>query len=258
MPSNLRNLVRRRIHKERSQPAARAKYGLLEKKKDYKLRAINYHRKQDHIHKLRKKAAFRNPDEFYFGMNSTQTKHGIHTKRRKVINRTATEMKMANTQDLTYLTMKIQQESKKIEALKGSLHMLETDHSTRPNTHTIYVEDHSKLESFEAAKHFDTLPELVGQAHNRLTIKNLKENPLLLGEAAERTEKRKKLKRLRKYKELSERIKRKKDLGGLVHQVQTQRNLMGKGRRRKIVKVDEFGDEDKSKTTYKWKTQRKK
>ena len=39
----------------------------------YDCRAIDYHRKKDTIHKLRKKAAFRNPDEFYFKMNSSKT-----------------------------------------------------------------------------------------------------------------------------------------------------------------------------------------
>lgn len=71
--SSLRNAIRRRIHKERSQPKAREKVGFLEKRKDYKVRAEDYHRKEKAIKTLRTKAAFRNPDEFYFKMNSTKT-----------------------------------------------------------------------------------------------------------------------------------------------------------------------------------------
>ncbi len=57
-----------RKYRERSQPQRRAKLGLLEKKKDYKERAKNYHQKEDTLNKLREKAAMRNPDEFYMKM----------------------------------------------------------------------------------------------------------------------------------------------------------------------------------------------
>lgn len=79
--SNLRNLVKRRIHKERSAPSSRQHLGLLEKHKDYKLRAKDYHRKEDTIRKLKEKAANRNEDEFYFQMNKQQTK--VKTKSTK-------------------------------------------------------------------------------------------------------------------------------------------------------------------------------
>jgi len=46
--------------------------------------------------------------------------------------------------------------------------------------------------------------------------------------------------------------------GELVRKAQTRRDLMGKGRKKKIVTLDEFGEEDKSKTIYKWSQQRKK
>jgi hypothetical protein len=55
--------------------------GLLEKHKDYVLRARDYHRKQDRLTKLKRKAAFRNPDEFYFAMHSSKTKAGVHEVR---------------------------------------------------------------------------------------------------------------------------------------------------------------------------------
>lgn len=71
----LRHVIRRREHRERAQPAARAgRFGLLEKHKDYKLRAVDYHRKQDALKVMREKAAFRNEDEFYMNMNKAKTK----------------------------------------------------------------------------------------------------------------------------------------------------------------------------------------
>ena len=71
--SSLRNSLHRRNHKERSQLAHRAKFGILEKHKDYVLRARDYHSKRERIKTLRRKAADRNKDEFYFGMVNQRT-----------------------------------------------------------------------------------------------------------------------------------------------------------------------------------------
>ena len=79
--SALRNAVKRKTHKERSQPGDRRKFGLLEKKKDYVLRARDFHKKEDAIKALKTKAAYRNPDEFYFGMQRNRTKDGVHVGR---------------------------------------------------------------------------------------------------------------------------------------------------------------------------------
>ena len=71
--SSLRNSLHRRNHKERSQLSHRQRFGILEKHKDYVLRARDYHSKQDRIKRLRQKATDRNKDEFYFGMNRERT-----------------------------------------------------------------------------------------------------------------------------------------------------------------------------------------
>ena len=71
--SSLRNSLHRRNHKERSQLSHRQRFGILEKHKDYVLRARDYHSKQDRIQRLRQKAAERNKDEFYFAMNRQRT-----------------------------------------------------------------------------------------------------------------------------------------------------------------------------------------
>lgn len=46
MVASLKNAVHRKTHKERAQPAARRKLGLLEKKVDYKQRAADFHKKE--------------------------------------------------------------------------------------------------------------------------------------------------------------------------------------------------------------------
>jgi len=68
--SSMRNAIQRRNHRERGQPEERAKWGLLEKHKDYSARARDFNAKKTKLKALRQKALEKNPDEFYFGMMS--------------------------------------------------------------------------------------------------------------------------------------------------------------------------------------------
>ena len=68
MTSTFKNCIPRRKYRERAQLEAREHLGLLEKKKDYQLRARNYHQKRDMLDKLRVKADLKNEDQFYFKM----------------------------------------------------------------------------------------------------------------------------------------------------------------------------------------------
>ena len=68
MSSTFKNRIPKRKYRERVQPESREKFGFLEKKKDYKKRAQNYHFKEDMLHKMKDKARMKNPDEFYFKM----------------------------------------------------------------------------------------------------------------------------------------------------------------------------------------------
>jgi len=108
--SSLRHVVKSRPYRERSQPAARAKLGLLEKHKDYVLRARDFHKKQDTIHRMREKAAAKNPDEFYFGMNRSQMTGGVH-KKAKEAGPSGDELKAFRKDDATYVAMKHKMES---------------------------------------------------------------------------------------------------------------------------------------------------
>lgn len=71
--SSFKNSIPKRKYKERGQLKKRESLGFLEKKQDYKRRAINYHQKQDKLDKLRLKAGLKNPDEFYFKMINSKT-----------------------------------------------------------------------------------------------------------------------------------------------------------------------------------------
>ncbi|KAH9835906.1 small-subunit processome [Rhodofomes roseus] len=119
--SSLRNSTHRRNHKERSQLTHRAKFGILEKHKDYVLRARDYHSKKDRITRLRQRAAERNKDEFYFAMNRQQTRGGVHMQSRGNEALPVDIVKVLKSQDENYLRTMRTAGLKKIEKLKNQL-----------------------------------------------------------------------------------------------------------------------------------------
>ena len=102
----------RRNHKERAQPSHRQRLGLLEKHKDYVHRARDYKSKQDRIRKLREKAAFRNKDEFYWGMVKGKTKGGVALGDRGNEALSADVVLLLKTQDVGYIRTQIAKDEK--------------------------------------------------------------------------------------------------------------------------------------------------
>ncbi|KAI0094245.1 small-subunit processome [Irpex rosettiformis] len=119
--SSLRNSLHRRNHKERSQLAHRSRLGILEKHKDYVLRARDYHSKQDRIIRLRQKAADRNKDEFYFGMIRGKTEGGVHVQDRGNVALPIDIAKVLKSQDANYIRTMRTTNAKKIDKLKSQL-----------------------------------------------------------------------------------------------------------------------------------------
>jgi U3 small nucleolar RNA-associated protein 11 len=261
----------RRQHRERSQPKARQKMGLLEKKKDYKQRAVDWHRKEDRIAALKEKASMRNPDEFYFAMHNARTKDGVHTIKRVGKQYTAAALKAMNGQDKAYMTMQLEKEKRRIDRMQNELHDLE---APAENKHVIFCDDQKKIDTFSAAEYFDTAPELAERTHNRPTMAQLRAAPVMgarmstltngeLNDKQSLRATKKALAKLEKqknakYRELDARVSRKRKMEEMVGQLAQQRTLMGKGRKKKMTTVDKFGDVDESKTYYKWKLERKK
>ncbi|TIB92867.1 u3 small nucleolar RNA-associated protein 11 [Wallemia mellicola] len=127
----MRNAIRRRNHKERSQPLNRQKLGFLEKHKDYVKRARDYHSKQDRLKKLREKAELRNKDEFYFGMVGKKTQKGQHFQDRGNTPLPNDLIRVLKTQDTGYIHMQRainnkhpSNPSQRIEKLKSNLSSL--------------------------------------------------------------------------------------------------------------------------------------
>ena len=137
--------AQRRTHRERSQPAHRKKFGLLEKHKDYVVRARDFNKKKKIIKQLKGVADEKNPDEFYRGMIKSKVvdgKHEIH-KDNTLDHETVMLLK---TQDANYINLKLQAERNKISKLKEVLH---DTMGEKVNTHTVFVESDSEDIDFE-------------------------------------------------------------------------------------------------------------
>jgi U3 small nucleolar RNA-associated protein 11 len=119
----------------------------------------------------------------------------------------AETLSLLNTQDHNYIAHQRSVNARKLERLKSNIQLLpggdEQDgeqeeeeeelmmldggssnkarkkrRATTGPKHTIFVADTKAAKNFDAAKHFDTLPELVPMAHNRLTTEALMQAPL--------------------------------------------------------------------------------
>ena len=266
MSSALRNAVKRKTHKERSQPSERRRYGLLEKKKDYVLRAKDFHKKEDALNALKRKAAYRNPDEFYFAMQRAKTEDGVHVARSTEQNKyTEEELRVMKTQDVKYVQMKAAMEEKKVEKMKKNLHGIGVPVKRK---HTIFVDTEEEAKKFNAAEHFDTEPELVNRTFNRPRRSQLEDEDAVVGlqsdngaepsgDAALRPAiSMKKLARMQKgayktYTAYDERAKKLKDMSG---EMAMQKIIShSKGHKVKITTTNPDG----SKTSFfKWKQER--
>ncbi|KAI9470641.1 MAG: small-subunit processome [Benjaminiella poitrasii] len=267
--STLRNSVQRRNHKERGQLAGREKFGLLEKKKDYLQRAKDYHSKQNKLKALREKALFRNPDEFYFKMINSQTKGGVHIQKRN--EELPPEMiQLMKSQDKEYIKYQRDLSKRKLEKLQASLQFIDDGKSfededdedededeidvrkkSKKSNHVVFVDSEKEARKFNPVKHLDTLPELVNRKFNRPRIQTLRESTISAPESG-RDLKELKKERERLYKELASRMKREEELSRAESELEIQKALQGKGRRKAVGK-DKHGL-----PVYKWKPDRKK
>lgn len=253
MPSfNVAAKSNQKTHRERSQPAARAHLGHLEKKKDYRARTDDYQRKQNTLKALKRKALDKNPDEFYFKMVRTRLEDGVHQSEDSTPQYTDDQLALMQSQDLKYINYKRSTEVKKIEKLKGSLHLLDAPDKPK-NKHVVFVDSKKKAREFDAAKHLDTHPALVGRAFNRPRTNDLqslaansKVDDTKLAELA--------MERTKSYKELTRRIQREKELNIIKQKMEMKRSLSvdKKARKKKVTE-----ETVSAAAQYKWMPQRK-
>lgn len=246
--------MNQRAHRERHQPEARKSLGILEKKKDYKLRADDRAEKEETLKLLRKRALNKNPDEFYHHMINSRTQNEEHFEKDKDEDLTPEQIKLMETQDKKYIAMKRTIESNKIKRLQAQLHMTDVADRTK-NKHKFFLDSDEEGKPFDLAKRLNTHPALLGRKSNRPRLDQLKNLKLDLTDEA--TIKKMNEERLKSYKELEKRIKREKELT----KVQRKLELKGVSRKqRKAIKPKELTLLSKSPLNpiFKFKYERKK
>ena len=180
-------------------------------------------------------------------MLKSKVKRGVHQemKDESIDIETA---KLLKTQDMAYLVVKKAVDDKKVEKLSSNLHMIGEE---KPKSHKIFVDSENEINDFDPVKHFETTPDFIDRNYNRLKESVLTENNVI---NVENVKDYKKVlrKRSKAYDELQARISRGNKIKKTIDLLQTQRNIMGKGTKRKIKDQSTDGKP----AIYKWKRER--
>lgn len=233
-----------RVHRERVNVL---KKGFLERKKDYKVRAKEFNRREGVLTKLRQKALDKNPNEFYFHMKRSKLVDGVHYDTRNDDEELAPEeMKLMQSQDLNYINYKRAIDAKKIEKLQSELHFIDSVDKPK-NKHIFFVDNEKEKQRFNFAEKMKVDSELLDMGFNMA-------NPSSLGSVTlEDIEASAQVKAI-KYRRLENKVAREQFLKSLSGKMQTKKALLNKKESAKKVKK---GTAD-SPAVYKWKTERKK
>lgn len=224
-----------RIHAERHQPEERKHLGILEKKKDYILRAKDKNEKKETLKVLKKRALNKNPDEFYHHMINSKTKNGMHfDKQKDNEDEDSIEQTKLFSQDLKYIDTKRNQERKKIEKMQAQLHLIGVDMEP-VNKHTFFNKEDEKA--------------FRNRQNSNLWEKELPD--LDVDALVKSTNKRKQL-----YDELAKRINREKELTIISEKLAIKKKLASKSNvlpPKKVKKGNKFRA-----PVYVWRYERKK
>lgn len=243
--------VNQKTHRERHQPEQRQKYGLLEKKKDYKVRARHHQERERVLKLLKKRAQNRNPDEFYFHMTKSKVENGQHTEIREEDEHTEDQIKLMQTRDLKYINMRATMERKKVDRLQSQLHFLDQANQTT-NSHIFFNDSDQRVT--DLAEKLGTHPDLVNRKTNRLRLSDLEK--IKLPDLDEQTIKEMLSEKRKSYKELERRKNREKELSVVQRKLEIKTHLLG-GSKQEAPKKIKPATKDAA-PIYKWKYERKK
>ncbi|KAI3640334.1 hypothetical protein MIR68_001212 [Amoeboaphelidium protococcarum] len=269
--SSLKKYIPQKPHLERSQPQARAhRYGLLEKKKDYILRARDHQKKQKTLKVLQEKIRSKNDDEFSHGMiYSKVDARGVHRIDHDALNRkrrdkkksnnnnnnngggsnnsvidnrnrvfSGDELKLLKNQDIQYVRYHLQLNKKKVDKLMALIDpqavskLMDGDGESSRRKHVVFVDSDDDLCNANADTYADP-------KDNQLNASNS-----AIKDRAEQSE---------ELKELQMRMERVKQLKSIEKELEMQHLLTySRGQKYKI------GTDDKGNPIYKWRQERMK
>ena len=140
MLKNIKKYIPRRKYRERGQIERRKRLGFLEKKKDYKIRAEDYHEKEKKYKNLKEAARTRNPDEFYHKMIKAKIIDGEHVQFPD--DKNLEQKLVTNTQFINLVNFKKSQLEKEAEKMKVRLQLnKDIFEGGNKSIHTLYYED---------------------------------------------------------------------------------------------------------------------
>lgn len=239
--------VQKKQHRERAQTLNRARFGHLEKKKDYRLRAADYHKKQAALKALKAKAAQYNPDEYYHAMINKKTDDQgiIITERDSSVELTPQQMKLFKSQDVNYVRTMRLNEVQKIRKLKDQLGF------KAGGKHTVFVDDEKQLQLFDPEEFFQTDESMLSRRENRLRREQLEKNEKVISEVDPDDREELEKSKLVAFRLLKERMEREKQLREVEEKLEATREVMKNGSKKKMV-------DDEGNVHFKWKNERKK
>ena len=144
MLKNIKKYIPRRKYRERGQLEHRKRLGFLEKKKDYKIRAEDYHEKEKKYKNLKEAARTRNPDEFYHKMIKAKIIDGEHVQFPD--DKNLEQKLVTNTQFINLVNFKKSQLEKEAEKMKVRLQLNKNIfEGGNKSKHTLYYEDEDEF-----------------------------------------------------------------------------------------------------------------
>lgn len=256
--NNLKKYVPKRTYKERGQLQSRKKLGFLEKKKDYKVRANDFQKKQKKYKTLVEQTRTKNPDEFYFQMDNSKIIDGENYTINKEDDRKQVIQKRINNHQkilnlVNHKRSVVDKLSKKLEVeMQGISNTLKLEdneeediddeednedinnNSKKPFSHKLFFDDMEEIENFEAEKHFNTSSNMIGNTHNR--IKNTQLNQFNYNQLNLKEEdiKEEAVQKKRDIKKLIQNREKLSTLSKISNTLEYQKHMIVPGKKRKV------------------------
>ena len=222
MLKNIKKYIPRRKYRERGQLEHRKRLGFLEKKKDYKIRAEDYHEKEKKYKNLKEAARTRNPDEFYHKMIKAKIIDGEHVQFPD--DKNLEQKLVTNTQFINLVNFKKSQLEKEAEKMKVRLQLNKNIfEGGNKSKHTLYYEDEDEfLEELKKEKEKEFL-------NKKRNLNKKEENSEINEEEQKLTPENKQL--INSYKQRQKHIKQ---LEQISQGLQEQKELLKGGKKKKI------------------------